>query len=200
MDFRNRSGRPAQNVTQNVNSSGAQVHQDAGSRKSRHIKRLANPLSLLLLFCVAIVLLGVTGLAIVVKQPEEADHINEDNLQAVFLEGGQVYFGSISELNDNYLRLNNIYYLRVNQQVQPEQEGQPAQQDISLVKLGCELHGPEDLMILNRSKVLFWENLKEDGQVTQAVKKYIETNPDGQDCSTQADNGNNGAEAEAAEE
>jgi hypothetical protein len=54
--------------------------------------------------------------------------------------------------------------------------------DISLVKLGCELHGPEDEMLINRSQIVFWENLKEDGQVTQAVAEYIEQNPDGQDC------------------
>jgi hypothetical protein len=114
----------------------------------------------------------------------ESGYVNKDKLQAVFLNGGQVYFGRIKALNDDFLRLTDIYYLRVNQQVQPEQNGAPAQDasDISLVKLGCELHGPEDEMLINRSQVIFWENLKEDGQVTQAVAQYIEENPDGQDC------------------
>jgi hypothetical protein len=40
-------------------------------------------------------------------------------------------------------------------------------------------------MILNRDQVLFWENLKSDGQVTEAVKKYVEANPNGQDCKAQ---------------
>ena len=104
-------------------------------------------------------------------------------MQAVFLNGGQVYFGNIKALNNDYVKLNNIYYLRVNQQVQPN--GTTASnQDISLVKLGCELHGPQDSMVINQSQVIFWENLKSDGQVAKAVADYVKQNPDGQKCET----------------
>lgn len=198
MDFRNRGGRPA-NMNQTVNPGGnvdasaspAEPH-DKQSKKPKRMKQLVNPINVILLFCVAIVLLGVTFLAIVAQRPDESEYVQKDKLQAVFLEGGQVYFGSISDLNDKFMRLNNIYYLRVDQQVQPEQEGQQSQQQISLAKLGCELHGPQDLMVINRDSVMFWENLKEDGQVTQAVKQFIEANPDGQDCDAQQQNGGNG--------
>jgi hypothetical protein len=39
-------------------------------------------------------------------------------------------------------------------------------------------------MVINQSQVIFWENLKTDGQVAQAVKKYKEQNPNGQQCNT----------------
>lgn len=188
MDFRNRNGRPA-NINQTINPGDAQPSPDAGgtasSKKVPRVRQVINPFNLIMLFCIAIVLLGVTWLAIFIKEPNEARYIDKDRLQAVFLEGGQVYFGSVGELNDEFMRLHNIYYLRVEQQVQPEQEAQQDEQQISLAKLGCELHGPEDMMLINRSQIIFWENLKEDGQVTQAVKQFIQANPDGQDCDAQ---------------
>lgn len=206
MDFRNRNSRPA-NINQTINPGDVQTPSpDADtsgvSKKKPRVRQVINPINLVMLFCIAIVLLGVTLLAILIKEPNESKYINEDELQAVFLDGGQVYFGSIGELNDEFLRLHNIYYLRVDQQVQPEQEGQQAEQQISLAKLGCELHGPHDMMIINRDKVIFWENLKDDGQVTQAVKQFIQANPDGQDCDVQQqqqpanNNGSNGNQDE----
>ena len=91
--------------------------------------------------------------------------------------------------------MGNIYYLRVNQTVQPNQENgtqaQTGANDISLVKLGCELHGPTDEMLINREQVIFWENLKEDGQVAKAVAEYVKANPNGQKCNTDQSTGTN---------
>jgi hypothetical protein len=115
----------------------------------------------------------------------ESTYIKDKQYQAVFLNGGQVYFGKIRNLNNKYLTMDNIYYLRVNQQVQPNQStSSTSAQDISLAKLGCELHGPDDLMVLNRDQVTFWENLKDDGQVVKAISEYLKANPNGQQCST----------------
>ena len=50
-------------------------------------------------------------------------------------------------------------------------------QNLSLVKLGNELHGPEDAMYINMDHVLFTEELKEDSRVVDAVKRYLEENP-----------------------
>jgi len=186
MDFMNRANRPAQPAPQPANNTNAQTPRQSNNdsvKKLRSVKGLKNPLHIVLLMSVAIVLFGMTWLATFYNPVSEGRHVAEDKLQAVFLEGGQVYFGRITLLNDQYVRLNDIYYLRVNQQVQPEQQGQQASsQDVSLVKLGCELHGPQDQMIINRAQVTFWENLKDDGQVAQAVAEYKEQNPDGQTC------------------
>jgi hypothetical protein len=117
--------------------------------------------------------------------PTEQKYVDKTKYQAVFLNGGQVYFGRISELNSKFVTLNKIYYLRVNQQVQPNQttsNSTAANQDVSLAKLGCELHGPTDVMVVNQSQVLFWENLKDDGQVVKAITAYVKANPNGQKC------------------
>lgn len=96
--------------------------------------------------------------------------------QAVFLTNGQVYFGKMSEGGKGYLKLNDIFYLQVNQpQIQGSQETQQqaqAQPQLQLVKLGNELHGPEDEMYINRDQVLFYEDMKADAKVVEAIKEY----------------------------
>lgn len=42
---------------------------------------------------------------------------------------------------------------------------------LTLVKLGTEVHGPTGDLKLNRDQILFVENLREDSQVVQAIKK-----------------------------
>lgn len=106
--------------------------------------------------------------------------------QAIFLTNGQVYFGKITSTEGDYITASDIYYLQV---VQPPLQGTPqegqasaaqaqAQPQISLVKLGNELHGPEDEMHISRAQVLFFENLKEDGSVVKAIRSY-QQNPTG---------------------
>lgn len=96
-----------------------------------------------------------------------------DQYQAVFLSNNMVYFGKVSSITSEYIKMTDIFYLQVNQQ-QGDQKAQAADQQsqLSLAKLGNELHGPEDAMFINRNEVLFWENLKPDGKVVQAIKNY----------------------------
>jgi hypothetical protein len=103
--------------------------------------------------------------------------IKSKQYQAVFLTNGQVYFGKVSQIDNSYVKLTNIYYLQVQQTVQPEDKSKSStdtsNQQVSLAKLGGELHGPEDIMYISRSQVLFWENLKSDGKVTKAINDYV---------------------------
>ena len=96
--------------------------------------------------------------------------------QAVFLTNGQVYFGKVSHVDKSYVKVTDIYYLQVQQTVQPKDAAAAANnQQVSLAKLGGELHGPEDVMYVSRQQVLFWENLKTDGKVAKAISDYRAT-------------------------
>jgi hypothetical protein len=44
--------------------------------------------------------------------------------------------------------------------------------NFSLVKLGNEIHGPEDNMSVNLEHVLFVENLKPESKVVEAIREY----------------------------
>lgn len=101
--------------------------------------------------------------------------VNQEQYQAVFLSNGQVYFGKVTDLNSDAMVLEDIYYLQVDQQIQPEQEDLSQEPNINLIKLGEELHGPEDKMYINTSEIVYWENLRTDGDVTQAIDRYVRT-------------------------
>lgn len=151
-----------------------------------------------LLFSVTVLIVALAWfVALGGNSKKESSHVDKSKLQAVFLNGGQVYFGNISDLNGKFLSMKNIYYLRVNQQVQPNQT-ENTSNDISLVKLGCELHGPQDSMVINREQIIFWENLKDDGQVAKAVANYKEQNPGEQKCETNSSNSSNSSTTPAA--
>ena len=114
----------------------------------------------------------------------EGEFVNQDRVQAVFLTNGQVYFGKVSRVTSQYVDLQEVYYL--NSQQQPDTKDSSATDTrattFSLVKLGCELHGPADQMIINRDQVSFWENLKDDGKVAKAIDQWQSENPNGQKC------------------
>jgi hypothetical protein len=160
----------------------------SGAHKGKRFGLNLRIVSVTLLFCITILIVASLALITLSGPTPENKYVDGNKLQAVFLNGGQVYFGNIKNLNDKYMRLSNIYYLRVNQAVQPDQESsnqkENTQNDISLVKLGCELHGPTDEMLINRDMIIFWENLKSDGQVAKAVAEYVKQNPNGQNCTT----------------
>lgn len=103
--------------------------------------------------------------------------VKPKQFQAVFLTNGQVYFGNVSKVDSSYVKLTNIYYLQVTSAATGSQTVQPkasdaSNQQVSLAKLGGELHGPEDSMYISREQVLFWENLKTDGKVALAIADY----------------------------
>ncbi len=203
MEWMNRPGKPGngsgQTVppTSNTGNSQGPRHSAVTSESKRNgnILSFHNITSVIMLFSLTFLALAVIGFIMNYRGKDESRFVAKDKMQAVFLNGGQVYFGKIRELNNKYVGVTDIYYLRVNQQVQPKQGEQQSQQDISLVKLGCELHGPQDQMLINRDQVVFWENLKSDGQVAKAVEAYKKANPDGQKCENNQQatptNGNN---------
>jgi len=92
--------------------------------------------------------------------------------QAVFLDNGQTYFGELKKDNDDFYILTNVYYLQSKQGSQSP-ESLAAGENASLVKLGNEMHGPEDEMRINKAHILFIEDLKGDSKVSKAITDYL---------------------------
>lgn len=198
MDFMNRGFRNSQNTTntaeqpaQTSSSASAVKKFGRGGKNGRGNMNLKNAGGLTFMIALLILVAGVIFAMINFKgNYTEGRFVDTKKYQAVFLNGGQVYFGNIKDLNSKFLKLDSIYYLRVNQQVQPDSNAAQNSNDVSLVKLGCELHGPQDSMVINREQVIFWENLKDDGQVVQAIQKYREQYPNGEECNKQSSTSN----------
>ncbi len=94
--------------------------------------------------------------------------------QAVFLANGQVYFGKVTDVNSQTLVLENIYYLRSNSALQTGEATTTSQlaDNFALIKLGNEIHGPQDKMSINLNQVLFVEDLKDNSKVVEAIRAY----------------------------
>lgn len=92
--------------------------------------------------------------------------------QGVFLSNNTVYFGHVSSQN-SWVTLRDIYYLQRAQTPQPSGE-EVGENKLVLIKLGNELHGPEDYMKINKDHVIFIENLRPDSQVVKAIEKYLQ--------------------------
>ena len=125
-----------------------------------------------------VALLVVLGLAAAFLWQTGLGAVKRDRYQAVFLTNGQVYFGKISSMNSETVKLNDIYYLQqaADVQKQDDKETAGAQNQLTLAKLGKELHGPEDVMYIERSQMLFWENLTNDSQVVKTIQQEKDQN------------------------
>jgi hypothetical protein len=95
--------------------------------------------------------------------PSAAEVIDRNAYQSVFLTGGQVFFGKLVPQGDEWFLLSDVFYLSV-----PEQQGAQGQ----LVKRGRELHGPREPMVISAKSVLYIENLRDDGDVATAIRRF----------------------------
>jgi hypothetical protein len=199
MDFTNRSG-PTQNL--DVEPATTPSTPSIPSHNSSNLKRSnSNSKSLangqwtrigMLVGLVAVVILIIGVIVLVAsnnsnsKDSTEFTYAKSGKLQAVFLNTGQVYFGNIQTLNNNFLILSNIFYLQTSSNGASSTSTSTSGSNVTLVKLGCELHRPYDQMVINRSQVTFWENLESNGQVATAVATYQKNNPGPQKCADQS--------------
>ena len=93
-------------------------------------------------------------------QYEEHDFIDPNTYQSVSLTNNQLYFGHLKNISPEYLILNDVYYVRIDN----DGSGQ-------LVKLGTiESHKPQDKMVINKDQVIFWENLQFESPVVKTIQ------------------------------
>ena len=184
MDFANRGAQPVPGAAP---VPGSNRHSSKNKNKETWI-RIGIVAAIV---CVVALLIGIIAALYAGNnntKDTESQYIYNNKLQAVFLNTGQVYFGNIKVLNNNFLVLDNIFYLQTNSSSSSTSAttSSSSGSNVSLVKLGCELHMPYDQMVINRSAVTFWENLQSGGQVAKAVSTWNSEHPNGQSCTDQS--------------
>ncbi|OYW85320.1 hypothetical protein B7Z17_02520 [Candidatus Saccharibacteria bacterium 32-49-10] len=120
----------------------------------------------------AVALAGVLAWTFIGKSGAGATGIDMGRYQAVFLINGQIYFGKMSNFSDTSYKLTNIYYPQA--ETTTDEEGATATDTsggIQLIKLGEEVHGPEDTMFISKDQILYYENLREDSRVSQLIEQ-----------------------------
>lgn len=143
----------------------------ATAKKSRS-KRFKLPIIIIL----SVIVLALAAWFASSQLQTSATAIQADKYQAVFFTNGQVYFGKLHTFQGGYLRLTDIFYLQTQNASSTDsknpQQTTTDQSNVQLIKLGDEIHGPQDEMIISKDQVLFYENLKTDGKVAQSIAKY----------------------------
>jgi hypothetical protein len=146
-----------------------------GKKRVAFIKKLS-PRQIIIGVVAVTVIVVATLIGALTYQSTMGANIDGSKFQAVFFTNGQVYFGKLQTLNGNYMKLTNVFYLQTkaaevsgNPQVTSAQDTN----DVQLIKLGNEIHGPVDEMIISKDQILFFENLKDNGKVTQSIDKYL---------------------------
>jgi len=120
-------------------------------------------------FGTIMLLLVVTFIGSRLVNSENGDSYIVDGYQAVFVNNGETYFGKVISMNNEVLVLEGVYYL---QDQQPLQAGpQPKESELALIKLGSEIHGPKNQMIIPIESVSYVENLKETSAIVRAIQK-----------------------------
>ncbi len=155
----------------------------AKSKKGADTTKLLRAGVIGLLFCVTILAVATIGyMAFAKDDSAQSGFVDDSKYQAVFLTNGQVYFGNVTDINNNFVRLNNIYYLTQNTTTATNGSA-TADGNYTLVKLGCQqIHNPTDEMLISQNQVSFWENLEDKGKVVTSIKAFQKQNPKGPDC------------------
>lgn len=162
-----------ENVPVRINEHGHKPQDGRGLNHSPKPKK--RPVKAILLSVIVVVVLAglvLGGLSII--QQIKGGAIDRSKYQAVFLTSGQVYFGKLENSNGDYLRLTDVFYLQTKTASGTDsiQNASADENNVELIKLGSEIHGPEDEMVISRDQVLFYENLKSDGRVSQSIENY----------------------------
>ena len=136
--------------------------------KQSRTQKVPSPKSLyrrpggLIVTALVVALGGFVALAYLVPQGER---INGKGYQVVYLASGQAYFGKLQNTDGNYLVLDNAYTASDQTGTQDNAQSQTA-----LVKVSEQVYGPEDSLSIKADQVVFWQNLRGDSKVVQAIE------------------------------
>lgn len=182
------TNRPANNRAQQpAEEEQEPVHKEPVRRSSTTHRREPVPepkgkkklIAIIASIVAAVVLIGGMIAIWMGNQANTAVAIDTSKYQAVFFTNGQVYFGKLSVLNGSYMKLTDVFYLQSkssDDSGNPQKTSSEDNNNVELIKLGNEIHGPTDQMVVSKDQVLFFENLKSDGKVASTIDQYNKSN------------------------
>lgn len=121
-------------------------------------------------FLLLVVVVAVIGFGFLKSAWQQMNR--EKYYQAVHLSNDQVFFGKLQPWSHKEVFLTEVYYLQNADATSLDKNSNTnSTPQFSLVKLGNELHGPLDHIYINKSQIIYTEDLKNDSQVVQAILK-----------------------------
>ncbi|MBT4517025.1 MAG: hypothetical protein HOC78_03955 [Candidatus Komeilibacteria bacterium] len=125
---------------------------------------------LALTFVIIIFLLGAAWLFMSKVETMEKEY----KFKAIYLDNGQTYYAKVVKEDALNVYLDEVYYIQIEQQVVPaeEEDVEPQMVDVPiLIKRGQELHRPEGLMQINRSKLIAIEEIGAESQILSEINR-----------------------------
>lgn len=105
-----------------------------------------------------------------IKSPEQTENKGSESSSAfwaVYLDSGQVFYGKKDKSDKNYVVMNNVFYYHP--AIKLTKSG-----NVRLVKVGTEIHQPQDYVYVNKQHIERQEQLTDDSKVVKAIKQYGE--------------------------
>jgi len=111
------------------------------------------------------------------KSPEQIE--NKDSVKtdpkvesssafwAVYLDSGQIFYGKKGKQNNNYVTMEDVFYY------QPGVRSANSE-NIRIIKVGTEIHQPQDYVYVNKQHIERQEQLSSDSKVVKAIEQYSE--------------------------
>lgn len=84
---------------------------------------------------------------------------------AVTLDTDQVFYGKLKK-GSPYLEIREAFYYQPG--IRAASQG-----NIRIIKVGTELHGPEDRVMINKSHVVTTQQLTPESKIVQAIDQYL---------------------------
>lgn len=123
---------------------------------------------------VVVIIIVVVALCLPRNSSQTLATIDSSKYQAVTLTNGDIYFGKLQVLSDQYMKMSDIYYLKP--QTDSTAENKDAQgavsQNFNLTKFTDVAFSPEDVMTIPKTQILHFENMQPDGKVAGLINQY----------------------------
>jgi hypothetical protein len=89
--------------------------------------------------------------------------------------GDQIYFGIIKSINNREITMQDVFYI-------PAANSNSSNKGINLMPISCQLDKPINKITINRSSVMWWENLQSSSPISSAIKTYISSGKSTDSC------------------
>ena len=108
--------------------------------------------------------------------------IDSSKYQMVKLSDGQSYYGKLSALDSEHMKLADVFYLENEATSANEsdttstKDDQANQNKYKLLKFTGIYFGPEDEMTISRSQIINYANLDPEGKIVRIIEQYKSSN------------------------
>jgi len=119
-----------------------------------------------------VIIVALVGALLFMNKNEGLE--KELSYKSVVLDTGQVYYAKVVKEDALNFYLDDVYYIQTQQKTIPSQEEDEEDQVVQvpvLVHRGEELHKPQGLLQINRSKVVLIEEIGEESEIVLEINR-----------------------------